>query len=289
MSAVRENISKSPALSWRKLVLIFLLALLMLAIFRFDADALVRDKLAETGERSGWRIDFDQMTINGLSADFSHVSMSSKRLSEALIFEQVEVSPVWHSLLSESRSADVIVMWQGNSLAATLVEADKGILTKHLQLKGSAAKLSRLLIPYLQVSFPLSVSGDIVAEGEARFDRFSGMPDSGLFNVKWGGAKAGAMGAEFALGDLMMELQGEAGQWRWRLDDGGVGMVDANGSLQQLSTLVEFWPVQGTVVIDTAKISDPYLIAWLPEMGDEKKIRLRLSGTLSRPRLDRIK
>lgn len=289
MSEVRERVSKYPHLTSRNLAIIFLVALVMLAVFRFDADSFVRERLAEAGVRNGLQLDFDQMSINGLSVGFSHVSLSSQRLPEALIFEQVEVSPFWTSLLSSNRSVDVIVMWHGSRLAATLIEADKDILVEHLQLQGDVSKLSRLFFPFFQAPFPLSAAGDIEAEGEARVTRLSGVPYSGRFNLKWRGAKAGAMGAEFALGDLVMALQGEAGRWQWQLNDGEVGMIDARGSLDQLSTLVDLWPVYGSVVIDTTKIRDPYLIAWLPDMGDEKKIRLRLSGTLSRPRLDRVK
>lgn len=289
MSEARESISKYSALTWRRLTLIFLLLLVTLAVFRFDVDALVRHKLTETAARSGLQLDFDQMSIHGLGANFSHLSLGSQYLSEVLIFEQVEVLPLWTSLLAGDAGADVILMWQGSRLVATLMEADKNILVEHLRLQGDMSKLSRLLLPLLRLPFSLSASGNIEADGTARFDRVTGMPDSGKFYAMWRGAKVAAMGAEFALGDLAMRLQGGAGRWQWQLNDGEVGMIEANGSVEQLPTLIEFWPVHGTVVIDTTKISDPYLIAWLPDMGDEKKIRLSLAGTLSRPRLDRVK
>lgn len=289
MSEVRGEGAKYPALALRNLTLIFLVALLAVAVFRFDVESLLRGRLAEVATKTGLQLDFDQMSIHGLSADFGHVSLSSRRLPEALIFEQVEVSPLWGSLLSGDAGADLILMWQGNRLAATLVETDEDILAEPLQLQGEMSKVSRLVLPFMQVPFPISASGNIEVEGKARFGRASGIPESGQLHATWRGAKAGAMGAEFALGDLLMSLQGEAGQWQWQLNDGEVGMIEASGSLEQLPTLVEMWPVHGSIVINTTKISDPYLIAWLPDMGDETEIRLKISGTLSRPRLDRVK
>lgn len=288
VSKVKAKVSIS-SLSYRYLAVICLLVLLVMAVVRFDADSLARDQLAKVEARTGMGLDFDQMTLHAFGAGFSHLSVSSPRLPEVLIFENVEVSPLWRSLMAGESAVDVVLNWQGSSLAVTVLEEATLLRLKQMQLQGDATKLLRLMTPYMKLPFPVSASGMIDVSGEALLDRMSGRPDSGKLYAAWHGAKAGAMGVEFALGDLEMELQGEAGQWQWRLNDAEVGMVDATGTLEQLSSPVAMWPVNGSVVIDVTKISDPYLIAWLPDMGDEEKIQLRLSGTLSRPRLDRMK
>ena len=286
VSEVKASVS---SLSYRYLAAIFLLALLVMAVARFDVESLVRDQLAKVEARTGTQLDFDQMTIHAFGAGFSHLSVSSPRLPEVLIFEDVQVSPLWRSLMAGEGAADVALNWQGSSLAVTVAEEGARLRLKQMQLQGDATKLLRLAIPYMVLPFPVSASGTIDVRGEALLDGVSGRPDSGMLLANWRGAKAGMMGAEFALGDLEMELQGEAGEWRWKLNDAEVGMIDASGTFKQLLAPVAMWPVNGSVVIDVTKISDPYLIAWLPDMGDEKIVRLKVSGTLSKPRLDRLK
>jgi len=282
------NIGKTSLSKWY-LALIFLAALLLISAIRFDVDALVRGELDKFSSRSGVQLDFDELTLLGLNAHFSHVSVNSSRFSEAFIFESVKLVPEWGSLLTGDNVVDVDLEWQGDAASTVLTQADGKIHLQHIRFEGDVGRISRLVIPYLNSPFPVSVSGSLEADGEVLLNQISGEPEQGTIAAHWLGAKAGAMGAEFALGDLLMELQGNAGQWRWQLRDGDVGMIEASGSLEQLAAPVAMWPVQGSVVIDVTKINDPYLIAWLPDMGEEKKIRLRLSGTLSRPRLDRIK
>jgi len=271
------------------MVLIFLSLLLLVFVARFDMDGLVRGELDKYSSRSGVQLDFDQLSLLGLNARFSHVSVNSAKLPEALIFERVELAPEWASLLAGDNVVDIDLERQGDRASAVVAQADNRIHLQRIRLKGDAGRLSRLVIPYMDSPFPVSLSGSLEADGEITLNQISGEPEQGMVVVHWLGAKAGAMGAEFALGDLLMELQGKAGHWRWQLRDGDDGMVEASGSLKQLSAPVAMWPVQGSVVIDITKISDPYLIAWLPDMGEEKKIRFQLSGTLSSPRMDRVK
>jgi len=285
---VKAGAFMSPV-SYRYLTVIFLLALLVVAVVRFDAESLVREQLAKVAVRTDTQLDFDQMSISGFGAGFSHLSVNSPRLPEALIFEKVRVSPLWRSVIAGEGAADVSLNWQGNSLAVTVIEEGALLRLKQLQLQGEMSKLLRLVIPYIELPFSVSASGTVDMDGESLLDKISGRPHSGELHATWCGVKAGAMGAEFALGDLVMALQGESGQWQWQLNDAEAGMVDASGMLKQLSAPASMWPIDGMVVIDVTKIRDPYLVAWLPDMGDEKIVRLKISGTLSRPKLDRIK
>jgi len=282
------NIGKASFSKWH-LAFIFLAALLLISVIRFDVDGLVRGELDQLSSRYGVQLDFDELSLPGLSADFSHVSVNASNLPEVLIFEKVKLVPEWGSFLTGDNIVDLDLERQGDRASAAVTQTDDKIFLKHMHFAGDVGRISRLVIPYLNSPFPVSVSGSLEADGEMTLNRISGGPEQGKVVAHWFGAKAGTMGAEFALGDLLMELQGEVGRWRWRLSDGDVGMIEANGSMEQLAAPVAMWPVQGLVVIDVTKINDPYLIAWLPDMGAEKKIRLRLSGTISRPRLDRIK
>ncbi len=281
------NIGSAGLSKWQ-LAFVFPAALLFVFLIRFDVNDFVRGELDSLSSRSGVQFDFDALTLPGLEAHFSHVSVHSPKWPEALIFEEVKLVPAWGSFLTGENVVDVNLESQGDTASAVVTQAGSKILFQHVRLQGDAERVSRLLIPHLDIPFPVSASGVLEADGEMTLDQVSGEPEKGRVAVHWLGAKAGAMGVEFALGDLLMELQGEAGRWQWQLRNGDVGMIEASGFLKQVAAPAAMWPVQGLIVIDVTKISDPYLIAWLPDMGEEK-IRWRLSGTLSRPRLDRIK
>ena len=290
MSGLKTNISKIALSAWG-LGTLFLLALLLFVLFRFDAESLVRRHLNDLARQTGVEIDYDQVGMNGLGVQFDHLSLSSSRLPEVLIFESVKVLPEWRSLVMGRINANVSLLWQGTTASMRLQRTDVAFFIQEIQMQGEVAHFSRLLKPYIHLSLPVTVSGQLMAEGQLQFNQLSGVLEQGDIKGHWQGAKGGLLGAEFALGDILMEVQGKSGQWQWQLDDGEAGAITAHGSIQQSQASAGLWPIDGSAEVEVANIRDPYLLSWLQhsDVDQQLQLHLNISGTLSRPKLDRIK
>jgi len=263
--------------------------LLLLVVIRFDPEPLIRSKMSEVAARSGVELRFDQMSIFGWYAGFSNVAVASARLPAPLVIDHVEISPVWSSLLAGKGGVHVDLLWQGVHATATIVQTGELISIQGMEMQADMGALAGALEPFLRLSMPVTVSGRISMEGDVMLQRASGLPESGMLNASWQGAKAGIMGAEVALGDLSFQLQSKSGQWQWLVNDGDTGAIDAHGDVQEQGAQMAGWPLTGSAVIDVAKINDPTLLAWLPDSGGGHEVRLNVFGTLSRPGLDIVK
>ncbi len=267
-----------------RLSAVFLLALLVFLGLRFEPEPLVRSKLAEIAAASAIQFHADRINVHGWAVALTDVAIVSSRIPGSLIFERIEISPAWRALLRGDRGVKIDLLWQGERLAATVIDAGEHIrlegIEAHAALNGMAGKMG--------LPLPVELSGDMSLQGSVSLHALSGLPDQGMLELQWQGAKAGMAGAEFALGNLLLQLEGKTDQWHWLLADHGGGFVRGNGVVDKRGAAMKLWPLSGTIVVDLAK-ADPGLLAWLPHSKGREEIRLNVSGTLFRPRVDVVK
>jgi hypothetical protein len=270
------------------LAVIFLVLLLLIIGIRFEPESLVRSKVIELASISGVKLQFGEVNVRGWYIDFSNVSATSGKTLQSLSFEKVELSPAWSSLFRGDAAVNLELIWQGLAGTSLVSQSGRYILLRDIHVQAEMGELLKVVEPYIHLPFPVQASGNVNLKGEVLLDSVSGMPDSGALNLHWQGAKAGAMGVEVALGDLSLQLQSEAAQWNWLIDDAGIGFVHAGGAVRKQGMRPENWPIHGSGVINIAKLNDPSLLAWLPD-GNAGEMRFNVSGVVLNPRVDIVK
>jgi len=273
---------------WR-LSVFFIVALIIFVGFRFEPESLIRAKVIEMAAKSGMQLQFDQVNVMGWIAGFHHVSIASKHLPMELSFEKVEISPGWGTLLTGELAINVALVWSGGNAAVSISQAGEYISIQDIDVQTEMADVLQRTEPFLHLPVPVNVSGGVKLEGGMLLDRKSGTPQSGALSLYWQGAKIGMMGEESALGDLSLQVQSKAAQWEWLIQDGGTGFIDAKGVVQQQGAQMARWPISGSAVIHVAKLNDPSLLTLLSGFDAAGEMRLNVSGTLFKPRLDVLK
>lgn len=227
--------------------------------------------------------------MTGWLVDFTDISIRSNSLPKPLIFNRLELSPAWGALLTGSPGASIKANWQGLEAAAKVAQDGEKISVQDIQAKADAADLVRMIETSLHLPVRIGLAGVASLEGEAVLDEHSGIPDSGYLNLHWQGAKADIMGTELVLGDLLFQLQSKDGQWQWLLRDDGEGFIRGSGIVRRQGISVTAWPLSGAITVNPAKADNPALLAWLPNQAGGGNFSLKVSGTLSRPRVDIVK
>jgi len=240
---ISANVSYSHA-GWWQLSAVFVLALLLFLLLRWQPEPWLRGQLRAATEPYGIAFDYQQLETDGLAIHLHDVRISGGSLPAPQLFDSIRLAPAWMSLLQAKPAAYVYLIWQGIEATATVLQNDQVVVLADIHATSDAADLPALL----KLSVPVQLGGQLLVSGDIHLDMVSGRPLNGALHGQWQQAAAGLFGAPELLGDYALTLNNEdpAKAWQWQLG-GGTGVVlNGHGTLTTTqASLPQRWMIDG--------------------------------------------
>ena len=280
------------------MLLVFVLALLVFVIIRWQPEAWLQAQIDAQARQQGISLQYQSLQLSGFTLTLQQVHISSVRLPALPVLDSVTLKPAWLSLLQAQPSAHVLLSWHGQQAAATLIQQGQVLLLDNV----SASCDATLLQPLWQQQLPLKLRGQLQLGGAFSLDIGTGQPLHGQLGLDWVQAAADMSGIASALGDYQLTLadqsggergSGESGQlaepaarstvWHWQLSGGHAVVIDGKGVLNMAAANPAAWSLQGGVTLQPGPEPSP-LAAMLGTAGR----KFSLSGMLTNPRLQAL-
>lgn len=269
--------------SFRRLLLIFITALLIFVGIRFEPESLLRSKVQEMAARSNVQFHFEQLRLTPLSLKIINVSLASSQIPAGLTFEQIAISPSWSSLFTGDLAIDIALVWQGNHGTARVKRSDENILLEEIRATIEAADL----IQFVRLPIPLDVSGVSSLEGELLLNLRAKAPLAGHIDVSSESLAINVLGMEFPLVDILFHLEEKLSpSWQWNISAGKNRYLDANGTLEMVGLPTQ-WKADGLISLNTNNIENQTLNKFIKSISPKGDLlQARISGTLNRPHME---
>jgi hypothetical protein len=268
--------------SGKRLTALFVVSLLLFVVVRWQPGPWLRGSVINMAQQRGVRLDFQTMRLSGFTVHMRNVSIGLPGRSLAL--DSLEVSPDWAALLTGKKGLRVGLGWHGQTAEADLVVRKGYTEIRHFDTRLDIAALQ----PFWQrmLAFPLDVGGKLRIKGDVRLDTATGRPVGGALSADWQDAGVAMAGKRYPFGAYRLEIKDDRspGEWQWKLSGGSAVSVQASGALQAFAANPAAWTLSGTGTARTGQGADPGLASLL----GSAPIRLRLSGNLGMPRLQRL-
>ncbi len=272
--------------SWRLLLGVFALALLVFTAMRWDYSTHISNwisqRIQQAATNAGYTITYQDMQISGLSLDLSQVHIQNKQQSIAL--DTLNISPAFSRLLTGELAANASLSWLNNPISFNLSQQDDQIAFTDIDAVVDVSRMEGLNIP-------AKLAGIVQATGELALNQNTGLPKHGVLHITWNQAMAGLATPEFTLGDYQADINSvddESQPWQWQIAGGSGVSLDGSGTVLPSMPDPKQWLVNGLV---ETKIGDsnPSLAMMMQSMMGSKQAKLRISGSLGAPRTDIVR
>jgi len=267
--------------SWRLLILVFVVALLLFVAMRWQPEAWLRSQIDSQANKQGISLHYQDLQVNGFSVHLDKLSVHTAQMKAAVLLDGLDISPAWSSLMQAMLALRVRLIWQGQSVSATLHLDQRALDINDLDALLDVAKLQHIWKSRLPV--PVDVRGMIQISGDIRLDTASGRPMHGDVHAVWQSAAAGMAGTMNPLGDYSLALTGKEqakSVWHWLLAGGTAVVLEGKGDLNLAALKPQAWTVQGSVQLQPGKQPSP-----VAAMLGNKPVRLHVSGSVLKPQI----
>lgn len=263
---------------WRKLCILFVLALLLFLPLRWQPEAWLRGQMIAAAGRYGMTLDYRQMETAGLTVHLRNVRISGGSISSSLSFDSIRLAPAWMSLLQAKPAARVTLIWQGIRATATVLQDGQVIVLNGVQAGADASSLAALA----KRKQAVQVAGRLLLTGDIRLDAVSGHPLSGALNCRWQQAAASFLGKPDLLGDYVLSIRNKDTKklWQWTLGGGTGVVVKGRGTLATRTNLPQQWFANGHIELSGGHTTPVFLKVLL-----HQPMHFRLAGPLAMLRL----
>ncbi|MDQ6975074.1 MAG: hypothetical protein Q9M22_00755 [Mariprofundaceae bacterium] len=261
----------------RRLLALFLLALLLFIPLRWDATAWLEMQTQNIREQLPFPMKGGALTWSVKGLTIEHITLILPPPAEPLLFNQLTLSPVWAKWLQGTRAMDV-------SLSSVPINGQTEIVIGDAYIQLSAMQWT-LAVPWLQAQWPvlipvgIALQGMLEATGDIRFDSQETLPQpiAGTVNLTWKTAGIQLGESVTSLGDYQLLIQDEMpASWQLQLDGGELLKLQGQATLQSQNMPWLQWPLQGQIEMIAAPNSPLSAL-----LGSKKSITL--SGTLQDP------
>jgi len=274
--AVKQN-------SWRLLISLFIIALLIFTAVRWDYSAWISNQVDDAAKQAGIDLSYQDLGISGLGISLSDVIIRQQgKLPIAL--DEVTVSASLSALMSGALGADIEAQWLGNPISASLSRDNDLIHVSNIDAMVDISRVDNLNIP-------AKLSGLIHITGDITLDQAKNLPKQGAIHATWTKAMAGLAAPEFTLGDYDMDLnsaEDEAQPWQWTIAGGSGVALQGSGTILPSMPDPKQWLVNGMVDTNIDN-SNPSLAMMMQSMMGSTQAKLRISGSLGAPRTDIVR
>lgn len=268
--------------SWKRLSALFIVALLLFVAVRWQPGPWLRDSVLDLANQKGLHINFRTMRISGLTVHMEGVSMNIP--GHPLMLDSLTVSPDWPALLTGHRGLRVGLAWHGQTVRAAIVIRKGYTAIHHLNANLDISALQHFWQQML--ALPLNLSGRLHIGGDIRLDAATGRPIGGKLAADWKHVAIAMAGKKYPFGAYRLVINDgdTSGVWQWKLDGGTAVLLHGSGALKTLTADPAAWTMTGEAEVRAGQGIDPGLAGLL----GSAPIRLRLSGNMAMPRLQRL-
>jgi len=269
----------------RQLFLIFILSLPIFLFMRWDSSTWLKVRVDAAAKDSGYNLSYSHISTSGLGVSFQDLSIS-KTNSPTIHFDKIDASLSLSQLLAANLAADIDAIWQGNPVSFSTAKSGEHIIISDVE---AVIDLSR--VEMLKESIPAQLAGLVEARGEISINQTSQLPQSIHLNILWNQAMAGLAAPEFALGDYTANIESvedPTKPWAWNISGGSGVALQGEGSIFPQNPDPNLWGINGSVDVNVSQ-TNPSLAMMLRTMAGSNQVKVRLSGTLSKPRTDFIR
>ena len=262
--------------SWsqKQLVVLFVVALLVFTVGRWDMQSWVQSRLDTAILQSGLNIDYEDLRLRGLSLQLRGVNVALADMPHPMALDMAQIALTWSSLWHGAVQLQAENTWLQ---ATTNISLNDGAIdVQDLEVQCDVAQAQAWY--GAAMSLPFSVLGQLHVAGNMAIDKTTGIAQTADLKATLISASVAMMQQHYALGDyaLVWQLHEQVGD---RLLSGGEQVVvEGKGVVNVTSSMPMQWPLTGAVDM-TAGAESP-LVSLLPQSGQH----ITLAGTLGAPR-----
>jgi len=273
--------TKSRHVSWQRLCLAFVLALLLFVLIRWQPELWLQHEIDQQTRINGIDLHYQALHIEGLSVRMEHASIQTSRLPSPVVLDSLSISPAWSLLLSGTGAVDIKATLYGQSVEAVLVWQNKYVEVQDMNAVLDVAALQSLWKQ--RMPFPVRAGGRLMLSGHIQLDALSGLPVDGQLDVAWQQARIDLPMFNKPLGDYQLALKATphaSGVWQWTLGGGTELRLSGSGQLDLSGKLPQQWMINGRVQIQAA----PEAKTIASMLGNQAKT-FRITGKLFNARV----
>ncbi len=277
-------VTESRHLSWQRLCLAFLLALLLFVLIRWQPELWLQHEIDQQALNHGVDIHYTSLHIEGLSVRLEHLSVQAVHMPSPVVLDSLSISPAWSLLLSGTGAVDMKATLSGQAVEAVLVWQDKYVEIHDLNAVLDVEALQSLWKQRLP--FPVRIGGRLKLSGHVQLDALSGFPVDGQLDTIWEQARIDLPMFNKPLGNYQLALKAAphaSGAWQWTLGGGTELRLSGSGQLDLSGKLPQQWMVNGRVQIQAA----PEAKAIASMLGNQAK-SFNISGKLFNARVQPV-
>ena len=277
-------VTESRHLSWQKLCLAFLLALLLFMLMRWQPELWLQHEIDQQALHHGVDIHYASLHIEGLSVRLEHLSVQAAHMPSPVVLDSLSISTAWASLFTGIAAASVHAEMMDQSAEAVLAWQGGHIVIHDLNAVLEVVALQSYWKQRLPL--PVDAGGQLRFSGTMQLDAVSGLPVTGQLKVRWQQATIALPMFDKPLGDYQLTLntaENIPGHWQWLLTGGTVVALSGSGQLDLSGTLPQQWTINGRVQIQAA----PEARALASMLGNQAK-SFSISGKLFNVRVQPV-
>lgn len=260
--------------SQKQLVVFFVVALLVFTVGRWDMQSWVQSRLDTAILQSGLNIDYEDLTLRGLSLQLHGVNVMLADMSHSMPLDMVQIALTWSSVWHGTVQLYAENTWLQ---ATTNISLDDGAIdVRGLEVQCDVAQAQAWY--GANIALPFSVLGQLHITGDMAIDKTAGIAQAADLKATLISASVAMMQQNYALGDyaLVWQLHEQVGDWS--LSGGEQVAMEGKGVVNVASRLPMQWPLTG--VVDMTAGADSPIVSLLPQNGRH----ITLTGTLGAPR-----
>ncbi len=276
--------SGAPSLKYWQLGMVFVLALVVFMLMRWQPGPWLRTEILRMAEQQHVQLNFSRMAWHGLSAEMTDVQVRTARMTSPVMVKNITVRPMLSMLWSGEPAVRLDVLWRGQQLSASVRQEGDIIDISDVEAAVDITVLQPLW--QRQLSMQVDVQGRVELTGNVRLNGRTGQPLNGNITANWQGAKAALAGMKMPLGDYRLNLHNiaQTDSWQWQIDGGQGLTVRADGKLMLTGSDPRLWSISGKAELTAGDGAPQGLVLML---GGEP-VKLQLSGILQRPQWKRL-
>ncbi len=273
---------QQPHASWRQLLLVFIVALLLFSLMRLQPEPWLQAQISQQSRQHGITLQYHALQIEGFTVHFDQFKVQTSQLPAPIVLDSLSLSPAWSSLLTGTIAIQLDTSWQGQQATAVVSKQGDVIDVQSFNALLETAALQPLLAKNIPI--PVKTSGQIQATGTLLLNAINAHPLNGQIDITWSSAAVEMASMKTPLGDYKLSLQNsETGTpWQWNIDGGSTLLLSSKGSIATSTMQPERWPLNGQIRIEVGKKPEAASLAAL--LGNQAK-QFNISGTLASPNL----
>jgi len=241
------------SLSVQRLIALFVVALLLFCVGRWNSDDWLQQQLlprlllhgvhATAVVREGGSLRLQQVVVDGVALAGSPVQ-----------WDEIVVAPKWSALLQLQPVAQITMRWHMAGEKGEVVAEVEQLDDDQLAIRQLKLQLPLAMVTPLLPAMPVTLAGDLLCQGAVVLHRRQMQLAQPNIVCDWQQATATMGGKPMPLGSYQLTLKSVDANWHWSLTGGDVAKVEAEGLVHPASSVaMAAWPIDGALTVHAGK------------------------------------